>query len=62
MKELKELLYVGIDVDDKSFHGTGFCKRTGQILEFKCKPTKCTKISAQTLLNDPGTIYIIIKV
>jgi len=35
---MKKLLYVGIDVDDKSFHGAGFCQETGEILEFACKP------------------------
>ena len=36
---MKELLYMGIDVDDKNFHGAGFSEETGEILEFKCKPT-----------------------
>ena len=36
---MKQLLHIGIDVDDKAFHVTGFCSETGEILERKCKPT-----------------------
>ncbi len=36
---MRKLLYVGIDVDDKSFHGAGLCDETGEVFEFKCKPT-----------------------
>jgi transposase len=32
------LLHVGLDVDDNAFHGTGFCKETGETFEFKSKP------------------------
>ena len=36
---MKELLYIGIDVDDTMFHVAGFSERTGEIFESKCKPT-----------------------
>ena len=32
------ILYVGLDVDDKAFHGAGFYENTGQIFEFSCRP------------------------
>ena len=35
----KDIVYVGVDVDDTSFHGSAFFKETGEILEFKCRPT-----------------------
>ena len=35
---MKKILHVGIDVDDKAFHGAGFCKKTGEVLEFSCRP------------------------
>lgn len=35
----KEILYVGIDVDDQAFHVTAFLKDTGEVIEDKCKPT-----------------------
>jgi len=35
----KKIMYVGIDVDDKNFHGTGFVMETGEIFPFCCKPT-----------------------
>lgn len=34
----KNVLYVGVDVDDKSFHGCGFNRETGEFMEFVCKP------------------------
>ena len=36
---MKNVLHVGIDVDDNAFHAAGFCYETGEILEFACKPT-----------------------
>lgn len=33
------IFFVAIDVDDKSFHGCGINKMTGEIKEFACKPT-----------------------
>ena len=36
---MKNVLHVGIDVDDNAFHAAGFCNETGDILEFACKPT-----------------------
>jgi len=37
---MKEVLYVGIDVDDKAFHIAGHNLTTGEVLEGACKPTK----------------------
>lgn len=35
----KNVLYVGIDVDDNSFHASAFIKESGELIERKCKPT-----------------------
>lgn len=35
----KTVLYVGIDVDDKAFHGAGYEMDKQSYIEFKCKPT-----------------------
>lgn len=35
----KNILYVGIDVDDLAFHGTGYDAVEENYYEFKCKPT-----------------------
>ena len=32
-------LYIGIDIDDQAFHGTGVCLDDRTELSFKCKPT-----------------------
>ena len=34
----KNIIYIGIDVDDNSFHITGIINDTGEVLETKCKP------------------------
>ena len=35
----QNIVYVGIDVDDVRYHGCGFDQRTGEALEFHCRPT-----------------------
>ncbi len=35
----QNILYVGLDVDDTQYHGSAFNKDTGEILDFKCRPT-----------------------
>lgn len=35
----KNVIHVGVDVDDKSFHGSAFFQDTGEVIEFKCRPT-----------------------
>lgn len=34
----KNIIYVGLDVDDTAFHGAGIIRETGEIFEFKSKP------------------------
>lgn len=34
----KNIIYVGLDVDNTAFHGAGIIRETGDIFEFKCKP------------------------
>lgn len=36
---IKSILYIGLDVDDKNFHGGGFSEDTGEMITFKTKPT-----------------------
>ena len=35
----KNILYVGLDVDDTQYHGSAFNKDTGEVCDFKCRPT-----------------------
>lgn len=35
----KNVIYVGLDVDDTKYHGTAFDKRTGETASFRCRPT-----------------------
>jgi transposase len=36
---MRSILHIGLDVDDKNFHGGCFCLDTGEIFEFKTKAT-----------------------
>ena len=51
---MRKLLYVGIDVDDKSFHGAGLCDETGEVFEFKCKPTNKALLTKLRRLEKKG--------
>jgi len=35
----QKILYVGLDVDDTEYHGSAFNKETGELLNFRCRPT-----------------------
>ncbi len=35
----QNILYVGLDVDDTQYHGSAFNKDTGEVIDFKCRPT-----------------------
>ena len=35
----RNAIYVGIDVDDVRYHGSALDKRTGEVLDFQCRPT-----------------------
>ena len=51
---MKKILCVGIDVDDKSFHGAGFCKETGELLEFSCKANISKLLEKLSKLKSKG--------
>ena len=35
---MRNILYIGLDVDDKSFHGAGICEKSEEMFEFSCRP------------------------
>ncbi len=35
----QNVIYVGIDVDDVRYHGSALDRRTGEVLDFQCRPT-----------------------
>ena len=35
----RNILHVGLDVDDTQYHGSAFNKQTGEVIDFKCRPT-----------------------
>ena len=44
---MKNILYIGLDVDDKTFHGAGLCEKSEEIFEFSSRP------NAASLLKKP---------
>jgi len=35
----RNIIYVGLDVDETQYHGTALDKNTGEVIDFKCRPT-----------------------
>ena len=35
----QNIVYVGIDVDDARYHGCALNQHTGEVLDFRCRPT-----------------------
>lgn len=35
----QNILHVGLDVDDTQYHGSAFNKETGEVIDFRCRPT-----------------------
>lgn len=52
----KQVLHVGIDVDDNLFHGYGISKITGEVFEFKCKPNTSELVKKLRVLQENGYI------
>ena len=42
---MKNILYIGLDVDDKAFHGAGLCEKSGEVFEFSCRPNKAALLN-----------------
>lgn len=50
----KNILHVGLDVDDRAFHGAGFDSEKQTFFEFKCKPTFGALSERIEILGDNG--------
>ena len=35
----QNVIYIGIDVDDVRYHGSALDQCTGEVLDFRCRPT-----------------------
>ena len=35
----QNIIHIDFDVDDKPYHGSGLNQTTGEVLDFKCRPT-----------------------
>ena len=51
---MRKLLHVAVDVDDKNFHGAGFCRKTQETIEFRCKPTNGALLHQLEKLQSKG--------
>lgn len=47
----QKIIYVGVDVDDNSFHATALFPETGEVLEYKTKPTFTSLVTKLTDLK-----------
>jgi transposase len=55
----KKIVYVGLDVDDTAFHGSGLVLETGEFYEFKCKPDNgVLRKKLNSLFGDRYTIHL----
>ncbi len=35
----KNVIYIGLDVDDTQYHGSALNTETGEVISFKCRPS-----------------------
>ena len=42
---MKNILYIGLDVDDKAFHGAGFCESSKENIEFSLQTQQVIHMS-----------------
>ena len=35
----KNIIHIGLDVDDTQYHGAAFNQDSGEVIDFKCRPT-----------------------
>ena len=35
----QNIIHIGLDVDDTQYHGSAFNKETGEVIDFKSRPT-----------------------
>ncbi len=35
----QNIIHIGLDVDDTQYHGAAFNKETGEVIDFKSRPT-----------------------
>ena len=51
---MKNIMHIGLDVDDKAFHGAGFCEKSGETVEFSCRPTAASLLKKLGALKKQG--------
>ena len=49
----QNISHIGLDVDDAQYHGAAFNKDTGEVIDFKCRPTHEVGGIHKTSVNDP---------
>lgn len=56
MTTKKNTLHVAVDIDDKSYHGSALCLSTGEVFNFKTKPTFGALKRSLTRLQNKGFV------
>ena len=48
----QNIIHIGLDVDDTQYHGSAFNKTTGEVVDFKSRPTLKGRNSIQITLDE----------
>ena len=51
---MQSIMHIGIDVDNKTFHGAGLCEKSGEMLEFSCRPNSPSLLKKLRALKKRG--------
>ena len=51
---MNSIMHIGIDVDNKAFHGAGLCEKSGERLEFSCRPSSSALLKKLKRLQKQG--------
>lgn len=51
---MKNILYIGLDVDDKAFHGAGICEKGEEMLQFSCRPHSHSLLKKLKIFQQKG--------
>ena len=51
---MNHILYIGLDVDDKTFHGAGLCEKSEEIFEFSSRPNAASLLKKPAVFKKQG--------
>ena len=65
----QNIIHIGLDVDDKQYHGSALNHSTGEFLDFKCRPNlkgllgqlDCSRHRKTASVSSSGVIFFGMK-